>query len=339
MNSRVRNLTISTITILLVSAAWLGAGPLNPPAGSVSPSYKTLSEIEPRIAVNAANTPPGVDSLFKITQPGSYYLTGNIVGVAAKHGIDISVSGVTLDLNGFDVVGVPGSLDGVFGSNAPTVNITVRNGSVRNWGGNGVNVFNAGSNTIVEGITAYQNGGVGVFGGFGGIVTRCTAYANGGNGIHAGSATTVIGCSAFTNTGSGIAVGAGSTVMQCATRFNTVDGIVAFRGCLIKDNTCASNGVNAGNGAGIHVTDVDNRIEGNNCTQADRGIDVDVGGNIIIGNTCSGNTTDWDIAANNIYGPIIDRRIPGTVVSTPAVTGFNAASTLGSTDPSANYSY
>ena len=62
------------------------------------------------------------------------------------------MSGVTLDLNGFDLVGVPGSLDGVFGSNAPTVNIAVRNGSVRNWGGNSLNLFNAGSNTIISGV-------------------------------------------------------------------------------------------------------------------------------------------------------------------------------------------
>jgi len=79
----------------------------------------------------------------------------------------------------------------------------------------------------------------------------------------------------------------------------------------------------------------DNRIEGNNCTGADRGIDIDSIGNIIIRNTCSGNTIDWVIAANNVFGPIIDRRAPASA----AVSGFSAASTLGSTDANANFSY
>jgi hypothetical protein len=44
-------------------------------------------------------------------------------------------------------------------------------------------------------------------------------------------------------------------------------------------------------------------------------------------NTCSGNTTQWEIAANNFYGPIINR--VGTL--TAAVSSPNgASSTLGS---------
>jgi hypothetical protein len=43
----------------------------------VASTYKTLSEIEPRIALNQANTPGSASKLFRITQPGSYYLTGN----------------------------------------------------------------------------------------------------------------------------------------------------------------------------------------------------------------------------------------------------------------------
>ena len=41
------------------------------------------------------------------------------------------------------------------------------------------------------------------------------------------------------------------------------------------------------------------------------------------------------IAANNVFGPIVDRRAP----SSAAVSGFTAASTLGSTDSNANFSY
>jgi len=103
---------------------------------------------------------------------------------------------------------------------------------------------------------------------------------------------------------------------------------------VIRGNTCSSNG-NGGDGAGIHATGADNRIDGNNCTGADRGIDVDGAGNIIIRNTCSGNTTNWTIVANNVVGPILDRRSP----SSAAISGNTAPSSLGTTDPNANFSY
>jgi parallel beta-helix repeat protein len=99
-------------------------------------------------------------------------------------------------------------------------------------------------------------------------------------------------------------------------------------------NICSSNGF-GGDGAGIHATGSDNRIEGNNCTDADRGIDVDGIGSIIIKNTCSGNTFNYSIVANNRYGPIINISISLTA----AVSGSSAASTLTSTDPWANFAF
>src|SRR4029079_13757973 len=112
------------------------------PPGPVASTMKTLSEVEPRIAVNSINTPGDAASLFKITQPGSYYLTGNITGEVGKHGVEITASGVTLDLNGFDLVGVAsmGNFDGVSTTVNNLANIAVINGSVRNWGDEGVDL-------------------------------------------------------------------------------------------------------------------------------------------------------------------------------------------------------
>jgi hypothetical protein len=109
MNTRA--LSFGCLAMLVASA--VVAGPLVPPLGPVAPTGKTLAEVEPRIAINLANTPGDADSLFKITQPGSYYLTGNITGVTARHGIEIVASNVTLDLRGFEVRGVAGSLNGI----------------------------------------------------------------------------------------------------------------------------------------------------------------------------------------------------------------------------------
>ncbi len=55
----------------------------------------------------AGNVTPGDTPGFPITLsvPGSYKLTGNLAVPAGATGINIAASGVTLDLNGFNVVG------------------------------------------------------------------------------------------------------------------------------------------------------------------------------------------------------------------------------------------
>lgn len=63
---------------------------------------KTLDQVEARIPVSESTTPPSGDHQFTITQPGSYYLTGNVV-VTKPSGIAIAATGVTLDLNGFSI--------------------------------------------------------------------------------------------------------------------------------------------------------------------------------------------------------------------------------------------
>ena len=68
-------------------------------------------------------------------------------------------------------------------------------------------------------------------------------------------------------------------------------------------------------------------------------MDIDGTSNIIIRNTCTNNTQAFVIATDNLYGPIIDRRIPTTVATTPAVVGFAAAGTMGSSDSTANFAH
>src|ERR1051326_7927174 len=124
--ARIASIVIA-ISGLAVSAAL--AGPLNPPGGPVSSSYKTLSEVEPRIAINATNTPGDSTCTYLITQPGSYYLTGNVTGASARSGIKIAASDVTLDLNGFTLTGVSGSYVAIGVVGAPA-NVTVMHGVV-----------------------------------------------------------------------------------------------------------------------------------------------------------------------------------------------------------------
>src|SRR5438552_15661460 len=101
MNAISRRRTVVLLLLAGLAAPMsIWAGNLTPPAGPIAPTMKTLTEVEPRTAVNSANTPGDADSLYKITQPGAYYLAGNVQGVAAKNGIKIAASGATLALNG-----------------------------------------------------------------------------------------------------------------------------------------------------------------------------------------------------------------------------------------------
>src|SRR6185436_9128761 len=103
MQLRHRSLApVIAVPMLAVVAAL--AGPLDPPPGPIAPTYKTLTEVEPRVALSAANTPGDANSIYRITRTGSYYLADHLFGQPGKHGIEIDANGVTIDLNGFDVV-------------------------------------------------------------------------------------------------------------------------------------------------------------------------------------------------------------------------------------------
>ncbi len=353
------------------------AGPLTPPPGPVAPTAKPLAEVEPRIAINATNTPGDADSLFKITQPGSYYLTGNITGVVGKHGIEITASGVTLDLNGFDLVGVPamGFFDGVAAGASGLKGLAVLNGSIRNWGSNGVDLETGGAKGCrVEGVRTSGNSSVGIFIGSETIVRNCTSTGDAGgiltgfgcaisdcivasstvNGVFIGPGSVISRCSVYNNASTGVGTGTGCAVSQCSVYANGGDGISVEYGSTVTDCTTtfnngdgirwASNCTIRSNtstadglfdGAGVHATGNNNRIEGNTCSDADRGVHVDGTRNIIIRNTCSGNTGNWVIAANNLLGPILDRSAPASA----GIVGNSAPGNLSSTDPNANFTF
>jgi len=129
-----RVLTLVAVAHVLAGAAL--AGPLAPPPpGPVAPTFKILTDIEPRIAVNATKTSVTSVTVYRISQPCSYYLAENLVGEAGKDGITIASTGVVLDLNGFELIGVAGSGDGV---DANAGRVTIRSGAVTGWDEHGI---------------------------------------------------------------------------------------------------------------------------------------------------------------------------------------------------------
>ncbi|MGH7132259.1 MAG: hypothetical protein ACREJO_09975 [Phycisphaerales bacterium] len=338
------------------------AGPLTPPEGPVTGTGKQLIEVEPRTAINPVNTPGDGNSIYRITQPGSYYLTANLVVPQGTIGIKVTASNVTIDMEGFAILIASNATSAVAGIAAVGTlsGITIRNGRFSGaFQFAAINMLDGGTgnNLLVEGVTIVGTGappsGSGIYASNNYVIRGCVISTLGGWGIYGERGALIESCiirgcqtglgpgqsgviSRCTIDGNsyGTNIGAGCAITDCVVTNNLIDGIFANEGCLIARNLCRGNGA-GGDGAGIHLFGTDNRVEDNVCIGADRGIDVDAAGNVIVRNVCSGNGNNWDIVANNIYGPIIDRAAPGS----PAVTGNAAASALGTTDPNANFTY
>lgn len=262
MYNKLNFLSLLSLAILVAPVFSRAQGPLTPP-GAPAPSMKTLEQIEARTPISSIP--------ITISTPGSYYLTANLTGASNSAGITISASDVTLDLNGFALTGVPGSLEGI---NVPAAqnNIAIRNGTIRDWGLFGVDA-NKAENSIFEGLRLFTNGwdatsyglrvgpgsvvkicvaeanrGGGIWAITGCMVNECIARFNNGVGIYAAVGSTVSKCTSLDNSGGGISVTFGGTVSHCASRNNGDYGISANSGGTVTE---CSAFLNAGDGINV----------------------------------------------------------------------------------------
>src|SRR5262245_47972353 len=108
MNSSFNTRTAWLIAALLGTLApgpstCLAQGSLTPP-GAPAPTFKTLSQVEPRFPISNYQT--------NLTVSGSYYLTTNLFsGTNQNDAINIrtNISNITIDLNGFTIVNTNGA--------------------------------------------------------------------------------------------------------------------------------------------------------------------------------------------------------------------------------------
>jgi len=238
---------VSTVLVVftLMAPYRARAGDLNPPPGPIMATHRT--------PISDASTPGDADSTFKITQAGSYYLRGNITGVAGEIGIEIAAAGVTLDLMGFQLLGGAGTFDGIRVS-LPVQNVAIRNGAILGWGQDGVDCSAVQGGNILEGLRASGNTTDGIRSGVGSVVTGCTADNNGGDGFDVSNATTITGCAANLNTGNGFSSGNMAVITNCSALTNTLDGFATGNGativnCSARDNT--ENGFDLGLGCTV----------------------------------------------------------------------------------------
>ena len=313
----------------LAAAALVVAGPLNPPAGPVAPTFKTLAEVEPRTVINASNTPGDADatpSLYKITAPGSYYLTGTVTGAAGKIGVEIAADDVSIDLGGFALQGVPGSLEGIR-STVVVTGLTVRNGTVRGWGESGIGAFgakacrvenitavangnvgiSAGESAVITGCAARGNDTIGISGAYGSVISACTASENGAHGISGDTGSSFSGCAAMNNGSHGFSGGGTGSFVNCSAWGNDGTGFVASINSTLSACTAYANGsdgfwlLNSGTASGC--TSWQNGRDGfllwygasvhnSQASQNGRdGIRLDEGDGAAVGNNCWRNGT------------------------------------------------
>ena len=154
MNFRVFPPVLALFIASGVVSPLLGQGSLTPP-GAPAQSMKSLDQVEARTIINAVNCAGDSGSTFIIHQSGSYYLTGNILGGTGQNGIQVMADHVTIDLNGFTIGGVSGSLTGIItgGSHRGT---RIVNGHVSDWPSAGIRLVGAGS--VVSDVTVLNSG-------------------------------------------------------------------------------------------------------------------------------------------------------------------------------------
>jgi hypothetical protein len=194
-----------------------------------------------------------------ISQSGSYRLTTNlVVPDASMTAIEITADDVTLDLNGFSIIGpnvcTPNPTRCTFSSGGIGVmavgpagvvspaNVRVMNGTVRGMGAHGIRMM--GDGTVVERVNSVSNGGPGIVVGEGSVIDS-VAKLNGSGAAIVGSR--VRGCVSSHNV-FGIFIRPGGVAIGNIASANAAGGI------SVSNATAMGNTANGNTGYGIDAT-------------------------------------------------------------------------------------
>jgi len=189
--------------------------------------------VEARKPIHQADLP------LTISDDGAYYLAEDLV--ANQAGVDmitVAAQSVTLDLNGFTIIGKSGVTAADCIQLQPSVtSFSLTNGIIRSCGQNGV-VAPAGLvdlTLLIEQVQSIDNGAAGFSFGTGvhGVMSRCSAKNNIGQGILLAEGI-VRDSIAHSNGSSGITVGNG-LIHSCEARLNGGFNAIVVQGGLMID--------------------------------------------------------------------------------------------------------
>ena len=200
----------------------------------------------------------------------SYRLTSNLVIPDTNtHGISVAASHISIDLNGFAIIGTA-----CVGS---TTDCTPASG-----GGHGISI----SLTSISGISVFNGSIIGM----------------GNRGLSLlGDSHSVRGVQARWNRSYGIFVQGSSLVINSRSNYNGSIGIVAGVNSIVRDSTASSNASHGINVANESIV-INNTTQGNTSSGIQTGSSVKVSGNVSVGNSGNGITTSQSsiVQGNNV---------------------------------------
>jgi len=194
---------------------------------------------------------------FIISQPGSYYLAGNIHITSALNGISVQAGDVTIDLNGFTLAGPGKNGSGGSAIVAASVNdVRVHNGFIDGWPHDAISVATV---AVIQDLDIQNCGGYGVHAGQQAQVRHCRVGAV-QQGITVGESSVVDSCIVIAGATTNIATDSHCLITHNISNFATQSpgyGIYPGAGSIVRDNVCNKNK------QGIFTDNVGVWIEGN----------------------------------------------------------------------------
>lgn len=186
---------------------------------------------------------------FTIDKPGAWFLATNLSGPGSGlDAITITVSDVELDLRGA-LLSDDGSSGHGIATGPATRNITIRGGSIRGFGGSGIDAANTDGLRVIE-VSASDCQQAGINAGSSSFLSQCTTDGNGAGGIISGTRSRHLDCAAAHNGSTGMVAGLESSFVRCATFSNAAGGFIAAGGSRFDSCSAILNTGTGFNSAG-----------------------------------------------------------------------------------------
>lgn len=222
-----------------VAAALLAAVMLMPAAPAAAIDGEVLITHAKALA---GNVTPGDAAGYPIiiSATGSYKLASNLQVPANLHGIVVTATEVSIDLNGFRLTGGNVAANGIVGTQR---GLAVKNGTINFFKGHGIDM--RGALLLVEDMRIEENGGTGVYengpgAGFARILNS-TIFGNAFYGISCREGCHIEGNNISRNRATGINMGTG-TVLGNTIMSNAGYGIAGVTGQVgFGNNTIVNN--------------------------------------------------------------------------------------------------